>query len=62
MFILKLNNTPTDINPKLPMRDKALTKDFYLNNLGFIELEDYLMVIKVSAIPFSNGNPSCDME
>jgi hypothetical protein len=31
----------TYINPKLPMRDKALTKDFYLNNLGFIELGDY---------------------
>ena len=31
------------------MRDKALTKDFYLNNLGFIELGDYgdyLMVRK----------------
>lgn len=39
----------TDINPKLPMRDKALTKDFYLNNLGFKELGDYgdyLMVRK----------------
>jgi hypothetical protein len=39
----------TDINPKLPMRDKDLTKDFYLNNLGFIELGDYgdyLMVRK----------------
>lgn len=31
----------TDINPKLPMRDKALTKEFYLNQLGFIELADY---------------------
>jgi len=30
-----------DINPKLPMRDKALTKDFYLNNLNFKELGDY---------------------
>lgn len=31
------------------MRDKALTKDFYLNNLGFTELGDYgdyLMVRK----------------
>jgi hypothetical protein len=39
----------TDINPKLPMRDKALTKGFYLKNLGFIELADYgdyLMVRK----------------
>ena len=31
----------TDINPKLPMRCKALTKDFYLNNLGFKEIADY---------------------
>jgi hypothetical protein len=31
----------THINPKLPMRDKDCTKDFYLNNLDFKELEDY---------------------
>ncbi len=31
----------TFINPKLPMRDKALTKDYYLNKLGFDELGDY---------------------
>jgi hypothetical protein len=31
----------TEINPKLPMRDKSLTKDYYLNNLGFEELADY---------------------
>jgi catechol 2,3-dioxygenase-like lactoylglutathione lyase family enzyme len=39
----------TDINPKLPMRDIAITKDFYLNHLGFQELGDYgdyLMVEK----------------
>lgn len=39
----------TDIHPKLPMRDKAQTKDFYLNNLGFKELGDfgdYLMLKK----------------
>ena len=40
----------TDIHPKLPMRDKAVTKDFYLNNLGFHEFgadyEGYLMVQK----------------
>jgi hypothetical protein len=41
----------TDINPKLPMRDKALTKDFYLNKLGFKEFgsgdfDEYLMVEK----------------
>ncbi|MFT6795114.1 MAG: catechol 2,3-dioxygenase-like lactoylglutathione lyase family enzyme [Maribacter sp.] len=37
------------INPKLPMRNKALTKDFYLNTLGFEEIGDYgdyLMIIK----------------
>src|SRR4030095_13135742 len=40
----------TDINPKLPMRDKAATKDFYVNKLGFDQFgndyEGYLMVRK----------------
>ena len=31
----------TNIHPKLPMRDKNATKDFYLNKLGFTELSDY---------------------
>ena len=31
----------TNIHPKLPMRDKTATKNFYLNKLGFIELSDY---------------------
>jgi len=31
----------TDINPKLPMRDKIATKAFYLNQLGFGEIADY---------------------
>ena len=31
----------TAINPKLPMRDKTLTKAFYLNNLNFKELGDF---------------------
>jgi catechol 2,3-dioxygenase-like lactoylglutathione lyase family enzyme len=39
----------TEINPKLPMRDKAVTKDYYLNKLGFQlfgdhDFEGYLMV------------------
>ena len=39
------------INPKLPMRNKAITKDFYLRKLGFEEFGDadfdgYLMVQK----------------
>ena len=30
-----------DIVPKLPMRNKSETKDFYINRLGFKELNDY---------------------
>lgn len=29
------------INPKLPMRNKIATKEFYLNKLGFSEMADY---------------------
>jgi catechol 2,3-dioxygenase-like lactoylglutathione lyase family enzyme len=39
----------TDISPKLPMRDKEVTREFYLNKLGFKEIGDYdgyLMVRK----------------
>lgn len=39
----------TEISPKLPMRDKNVTKEFYVNTLGFKELGDYegyLMVRK----------------
>jgi Glyoxalase/Bleomycin resistance protein/Dioxygenase superfamily len=41
----------TAINPKLPMRSKAVTRDFYLNKLGFQEFGSadfpgYLMVEK----------------
>ncbi len=41
----------TDIHPKLPMRDKALTRDYYVRQLGFQEsgstdYEGYLMVKK----------------
>jgi|SRR5690606_22025597 len=41
----------TDINPKLPMREKAATRDFYINKLGFKEFgsadfDGYLMVEK----------------
>ena len=39
----------TSVNPKLPMRDKATTKNFYVNKLGFQEFGSadypgYLMV------------------
>ena len=41
----------TAINPKLPMRNKAITRDFYITQLGFQELGNadfngYLMVQK----------------
>ena len=41
----------TDINPKLPMRDKKVTKEFYFNKLGFKQLgstdyDGYLMIVK----------------
>nr|WP_315247624.1 VOC family protein [uncultured Flavobacterium sp.] len=41
----------TDISPKLPMRDKTVTKKFYINKLGFQEFgntdfEHYLMLQK----------------
>lgn len=41
----------TDINPKLPMRNKNVTRDFYTNKLGFTvfgsaDFESYLMMEK----------------
>ena len=47
------NKMLTDINPKLPMRNKAITRDFYLNKLNFQEFgsadyDGYLMVQKDS--------------
>lgn len=41
----------TEINPKLPMRDKKITKDFFMNKLGFDEFgnadfDGYLMMQK----------------
>lgn len=41
----------TDIHPKLPMRDKDTTKDFYLRKLGFHKIgstdyDGYLMLQK----------------
>ena len=41
----------TDINPKLPMRNKAATKAYYIDQLGFEifgDYPDYLMVQKES--------------
>ena len=41
----------TAIHPKLPMRDKVITRDYYLNKLGFQEFgsadyDGYLMIQK----------------
>lgn len=39
----------TNINPKLPMRNKRITKEYYINKLGFSEIgeyDGYLMVEK----------------
>jgi hypothetical protein len=41
----------TDIHPKLPMRNKTVTRDYFISQLGFNELGDadydgYLMVQK----------------
>ena len=41
----------TNVNPKLPMRDKTATKDFYINKLGFqnfgsADFDGYLMLEK----------------
>jgi hypothetical protein len=54
------------INPKLPMRDKALTRNFYVNQLGFKEFgiadfDGYLMVekenIQIHFFEFKDLNP-----
>lgn len=31
----------TNINPKIPMRNKSVTRHFYINQLGFQEIGDY---------------------
>ena len=41
----------TDIHPKIPMRDKNITSDFYINKLGFknassVDYDEYLMLKK----------------
>lgn len=41
----------TSINPKLPMRDKSITSEFYLARLGFskvgdADFDDYLIIQK----------------
>lgn len=56
----------TSIHPKLPMRNKAVTRDFYLNKLGFEEFgaadyEGYLMLqkdqVQIHFFEFKELNP-----
>ncbi|HLO44422.1 MAG TPA: VOC family protein [Leadbetterella sp.] len=56
----------TSINPKLPMRNKADSKDFYIDKLGFdffgsADYEGYLMVekdsIQIHFFEFRDLNP-----
>lgn len=56
----------TDINPKLPMRDKSVTRKFYANQLGFKEFgsadfDGYLMMeydrIQIHFFEFKELNP-----
>lgn len=56
----------TEINPKLPMRNKDATKDFYINKLGFqqfgnSEFDGYLIVFKdniqIHFFAFKDLNP-----
>ena len=56
----------TDINPKLPMRNKKVTREFYINQLGFSEygsadFEGYLMIekdqIQIHFFEFKELNP-----
>jgi hypothetical protein len=56
----------SDINPKLPMRNKAITRDFYINKLDFREFgsadfDGYLMVqkdsIQIHFFEFKELNP-----
>jgi hypothetical protein len=56
----------TDIHPKLPMRDKAVTKKFYIDQLGFqpfgrADYDGYLMIqkdnIQIHFFEFKELNP-----
>ncbi|GAA4459654.1 hypothetical protein GCM10023093_01010 [Nemorincola caseinilytica] len=56
----------TDINPKLPMRDRSATRRFYIDELGFQqfggEYDDYLMVqrdnIQIHFFRFATLDPN----
>lgn len=56
----------THIHPKLPMRDKAITQDFYLRlgfkNVGNADYDGYLMVkkdaVEIHFFEFKELNPA----
>jgi hypothetical protein len=57
----------TDIHPKLPMRDKKVTRDFYINKLGFTDIgkadyNGYLLLqkdtIQIHFFEFSQLDPT----
>lgn len=56
----------TDVHPKLPMRDKTVTRNFYITQLGFREFgsadfDGYLMIekdsIQIHFFEFKELNP-----
>ena len=56
----------TDINPKLPMRDKSVTREYYIKQLGFnqfgsADFDGYLMLekdrIQIHFFEFKDLNP-----
>ncbi|MCF8411516.1 MAG: VOC family protein [Crocinitomicaceae bacterium] len=54
-----------DINPKLPMRDQSLTKEFYINRLDFRllgEYDNYLIIgkdkIEIHFFEYKELNPT----
>lgn len=56
----------TAIHPKLPMRNKTVTKDYYMNQLGFkqlgsVDYDGYLMLkkdeIEIHFFEFKDLNP-----
>ena len=56
----------TDINPKLPMRDKNVTREFYIkqlvfNEFGSVDFDGYLMIekdkIQIHFFEFKNLDP-----
>jgi hypothetical protein len=61
----------TDINPKLPMRNKTATRDYYINKLGFEEFgnenyDGYLMIqkdsIQIHFFEFKGLDPKLNYE